>query len=209
MKRFWNLLAGTVLVLTVVGAASGAIVFDDKDAFLSVLIQPGFYLEDFATFTTPGPQGSSLDFGPTNEFSYTMSAPPSGLFVVSENMSTFEASEALVIDFTGSPVTAMGGNFWPTVSTGGDAVGIIEIWLSDGTNEVVTITNQDPRPFRGFVSYGDPFTSMSIKTNYTVDPIFPTVDNFYVGQVVPVPSAVLLGIIGLGYAGRRLRRRTA
>lgn len=209
MKRFWNLLAGTLVVLTVVSAASGAIVINDEASFLSA-IQPGFYLEQFNGFTAERFYASPLGFGPTNGFAYDMSAD-NGLYSFPGIMSTSEAGDALVIDFTNSPspVTAVGGNFWPTVSTGGDPVGIIKISLSDGTDEVVTITDPDSHPFRGFVSDGALFTSMSIKTDYTVNPIFPTVDNFYVGQVVPVPSAVLLGIIGLGYAGRRLRRRTA
>jgi hypothetical protein len=219
MKRLWNFLAGMLLVVTVVSAASADITpYYNEGTFASPsVIQPGYYREEFTDITYDPSQGPSLAFASTSGFAYEMSADAGvastdpSLVSLAGSMSTNNATDLLKINFTGSSVTAVGGNFWPTDFDGNNIVGDIIITLTYGTNEFVTsVENANSNTFSGFVIYGDQFTSMTIRTIYTGDDIFPTVDNFYVGQqVVPVPSAVLLGIIGLGYAGRRLRRRTA
>ena len=212
MKRYWILFATLLLILTVThGALAATAVYTDEASFLAA-IQGGYYLEDFSAFTYGSFVGPSLDFGPTNGFSYTMFAT-NDVFSGPGNMSTAWASEPLEITFTGSAVTAVGGIFWPTLDDGGDATGDIDLWLSDGTS--LSLIDADASTFRGFVTDGAAFTAMSVTALSTVATQWPTVDNFYVGQgvgesvVVPVPGALLLGLLGVSCAGWRRRRWTA
>jgi len=210
MRSCWISLAAVLLILAATNAAlAGTTVYTDQGSFLAA-VQPGYYLEDFSAFTYGSFTDPSLDFGPINGFEYTMSAAD-GLYSGDGHMSTNASYDSLDIAFTGSPVTAIGGLFWPTDDAGLGVFGRIALSLSDGTS--VSLVGPTPDTFRGFVTDGTAFTSMSISSLEEVQ--WPTVDNFYVGQaggeteVVPVPGAFLLGIVCLGCAGRRRRRRKA
>ena len=210
MKGFWVFVATILLILSVTNTALAATaVFTDEGSFLAA-IQGGYYLEDFSVFTYGSFVGPSLDFGPVNGFSYTMSAPQD-LWSGDGNMSTNVPDDPITITFTGSAVTAVGGLFWPTDVDGYDLIGDVDVALSDGTS--LSLIDADLSTFRGFVTDGAAFTSMSVTSVDFVK--WPTVDDFYVGQalgepvVVPAPGALLLGVLGLSCAGWRRRRRTA
>ena len=184
-----------IVVLTVVMAfisQAHAAVYTNEGAFKAALT--GYRFEDFGGL---GPQ----DVGTPVGFTYTMSAP-SGLYPLAGAMSIYLSSEALHIEFTGLPVTAIGGIFWPTDINGDNAVGSITIAFADGTTH--TIPNAQFDTFRGFVSTF-PFLYVDITSddsNY-----WPTVTNLYVGQAaVPLPPSLLLLVPGLG--GLLLGRRT-
>lgn len=211
MKRVCAYAVATLMVLAAANAASAVTtIYTDESSFLGA-IGFDYYLEDFSSFSYGSSQDASLNFGPTNGFSYTVAASSSTLYSGPGNMSTNNATAALVFTFTGSPVTAVGGFFWPTDMGGNSLVGRIDLTLSDGT--VLNLTNTDFDTFSGFVTDGPAFTSIVIASEQGgVSYQWPTADHLYVGQAMPaaVPAPGALGLVVLG-AGllRRLRRKTA
>ncbi|MCC5822202.1 MAG: hypothetical protein LAT64_13945 [Phycisphaerales bacterium] len=181
--------------------AMGATVYTDSASFLDNVL-PGFYFNDFAGVPT-GSQ-PSLNFS-GNGFSYTVSATGPGsnnLFNNPGLISLDDANDSIVVTFTSGNVTAVGGNFWSTDINFQPRAAEVVIELSDGT--VVSYNSTSAADFRGFTS-NDIITSISITAlNPLAGPAWATMDNLYVGQVIPAPGAMaLLGLGGLAAARRR------
>ena len=196
-------LAAAVGALSVAGLATAgtATVYTDLVSFMAN-VQAGSFSNGFDTVPV-GDAGPSLNFGPVNGYAYTVSATNGGtLFNDPGIVSTNTATDALLITFTGAPVTAVGGNFWASdiifLPTGSD----ITINLSDGTN--VSYTSTGPNDFRGFIS-DVAITSMTIDAPDVPGNAWATMDNLVVGAAIPAPgAAAVLGLAGL--AGIRRRR---
>ena len=175
-------------------------VYTDEATFVAML-QPGYYLENFNDFIYQ-PYESPLPFGPVNGFSYNASAP-GHLWGCIGALSTASDLELLTITFTGDPVTAVGGLFFGTDNDGYTIPSYVTVTLSNGTIESYETTGD---VFRGFTST-IPISYLTIDTIYPgVANVWPTIDHFYVGNVVPVPGAVLLGMLGLSAVGIKLRK---
>jgi len=203
----------TICVVVAMGAVAmpsfaNTTAYTDEGTFTAML-QPGYYLENFNGYTYGSWYGHNLNLGPINGFSYVMDAP-NMLYAGNGNMSTNDSRDPIIITFTGSPVTAIGGIFWPTGYYGDNVVGDINLSLSDGTS--LLVANADLNTFRGFVSDGASYTQMqisSVQGQQVNDSQFPSVDHLYVGQTtIPAPGAILLGSIGIGLVGWLRRRRT-
>lgn len=196
-------------ILAVANAASAVTTIYTEEAGFVDAIQPGYYLEDFSSFSYGSFQGAVITFGPANGFSYQVASSSDTLYSGPGNLSTNRFMDSLMIAFTGSPVTAVGGIFWPTNMSGGNAVGPITLTLSDGT--ALSLADADATTFRGFATDGAALTSISIAGDGVSQ--WPTVDHFYVGQAVPAaipaPGALGLVVLGAGFLSRRLRRKTA
>lgn len=181
--------------------AMGATVYTDSASFLDDVV-PGLYFNDF----TGVPTGSqpSLNFS-GNGFAYTVSAAGPGsnnLFNDTGLISLDSAADSIVVTFTSGNVTAVGGNFWSTDINFQPRAAEVVIELGDGT--IVSFNSTSSADFRGFTS-NDLITSISITA---IDPLsgpaWATMDNLYVGQLVPAPGAMaLLGLGGLAAARRR------
>ncbi len=156
------------------GAAS-ADVFTTKAAFLPN-VQAGFYEEDFASVPTGAV--AILNMGPVNGFAYDVTASTDTLFNDVGIVSTNLAGDALVVTFTGSNVTAVGGNFWATDINFNKINSDITIELSDGTVE--TYFSTAASDFRGFTS-AVAITKMTIDAADTPANAWPTMDNLIVG----------------------------
>ena len=80
----------------------------------------------------------------------------------------------------------------------------MSLTLSDGTVE--NYNNVAGGDFRGFVT-STPISYLTISSlDNGDDKEWPTMDHFYVGNPVPVPGAVFLGILGLSAVGVKLRK---
>jgi len=184
------------LVLAGASVASAA-VYDSVTDFEGAIL-PGYYLEDFNEYFEGQITDPSYDFA-EGGWAYTTWAP-NGLYSGPGVWSTNTAFDPLNIDFTGDPVTAVGGNMWVTDIAFGVIPGEIEIQLSDGTVE--TIPTSDPTNFRGFTT-DVPITSMSITPITSGANGWATLDNFYVGAVPEPVSLLLLALGSLAVVRRR------
>jgi hypothetical protein len=151
-------------------------IYTDRDLFLAN-VAAGFYEEDFLS-VAPGDGGPSMNFS-GNGFAYTISAAQN-LYNGDGFISTNNFADPLVITFTGAPVTAIGGNFWPTDIDFNPLGTDISITLSDGTVE--TLTSSGSTDFRGFVTKA-PITSISIDASDDIQNAWATLDNIIVGSI--------------------------
>jgi hypothetical protein len=140
-----------------------------------------------------------------------MPAPdPTNWYTVPVNVSSTPQSTMLY--FNGATYDYL-GLFWGSV----DTYNTFEFFNAGSL--VATFTGQDitnPSPANG--NQAAPSTNLYV--NFVDIPTFDAVrftstsyafefDNLAVGNAVPVPGAVLLGMLGLGAAGLKLRRRAA
>lgn len=177
---------------------SSATVFTTQASFLAQLA-PGHFLNNFGS--VGGGASGPLNFS-GNGFSYIVDAPPGGLFNNPGVISTNNATDPIVITFTGGNPTAVGGNFWATDINFNPISATVTINTSDGQSR--SFTASSPSDFTGFTS-AVAITSMMIATQAGPPTAWPTMDNLYVGQVIPTPgAAALLGLAGV--AGLRRRR---
>jgi hypothetical protein len=158
------------------GGGSGPATFDNRTDFLAATAAG--YFENPFDDVVPGlsPALSYTQDG----WAYTVdSTTPDNLFNDTGLISTNFAADAIIVTFTGDPVTAVGGNFWASdisvLPTGTDVV----ITLSDGTTEQFTSTG--PSDFRGFTTAA-PITSITIDAPDDLTNAWSTMDNLIVGE---------------------------
>ncbi|MBX3727050.1 MAG: hypothetical protein KF823_14165 [Xanthomonadales bacterium] len=154
-------------------------VYTDLATFLQN-VSPGYYAEDFAS-VPGGSAGPSMNFS-GNGFAFTITATGPGsnnLFNEPGIISTDSALDAIVLTFTGAPVTAIGGNFWATDFSFAAVPRTMTLTLSDSTVE--TYTSSGPGDFRGFVTAA-PITSITIDAADTPANGWSTMDNVVVGD---------------------------
>jgi hypothetical protein len=197
----------TIVYVFIVNPALGNMtVFTDEATFTAQLL-PGYYLENFNSYNKYAFLGyNPIEFGPVNNWEYAISSS-TGLYAVQAgagSISTLYGDDTLTVTFTGKPVMAVGGLFFGTDYNGAIVPAKISLSLSDGTVEEYTYTNINDA-FRGFVS-SIAISSLTINVpgaDHENGP-YPTMDHFYVG--VPVPAALILGMLGLSTAGIKLRK---
>ena len=197
-------------------SAQADTVYTDQSDFLA-RVGSDYYLENFdepvivtINGVTAFPQVPAIGHG----FAYTVDAPPDGIyFALGRNqsgptyadfaLSTNVPGDPLIFQFTGRPVTAIGGYFFDADLNGFFTPGNITITLSDGNS--LTINNATLNSFAGFTtSASDPITSLTVLSSPNA--IYPTVDNFIVGTAVPEPGARAL-LLGASMTGVGLLRR--
>jgi hypothetical protein len=208
----------TLIVVVLLLAASpvyaDVVQLNSEAAFLEILKTP-YLFEDFNSYTYGNYVQPTLTLE-GNGYSAVLSAERN-VYSLNGSMSTKWDNDSLVIDFSNSetPVTAVGGYFFPTVKEGDDLIGYTRITLFDGTEHIVELENGSHDVFLGFGTAGNPFQYLKIEALGDLsDPhSWATVDNLYVGSdppkdVIPTPepSSLLLlasGILGIGITALR------
>jgi len=164
------------------GASTGdSTVYDNRDDFLAATA-PGFYENGFDD--AQGQSGALSYSDPASGIAYTVgSSSPTGLWNGNGFISPNSSGDQIVVTFTGTPVTAIGGNFWTGDSLINPYPGFnVVISLSDGTIE--TLVSTGPTDFRGFTSPA-PITSISIDAPGVSgggDNVWSAMDNLIVGS---------------------------
>lgn len=200
--------ASIVVLLAGASAAMGGQVYSSEASFLAKL-ESGYYLEDFSSYAYGSPldgTAASLtqDYSGGSGYQYRASAL-SALYSNESALSTNSVYDALKIEFTGAPVTAVGGIFTATDVSGGLLASDVVIKLSDGTT--VILDNPTSSSFWGYTS-DVAITSMTLDAPDSPNFAWPTLDHFYVGSVsataIPLPAAAWAG---LGLMGAMAVRR--
>ncbi len=191
-----------------------------SNSFQSMLVGVGTEtFEGFADGTAMN--GQTLNFGAagTATFSGSMaiqSGYSTGRFAISGSKYVEGSTGSFGITFS-EEIAAFG--FYGTDI--GDFTGQVTVTTANGVSHIYTIphhigngSNSDPGDgsalFWGIIDTTNPFTSVSISNSASGTDYF-GFDDMTIGgieNVVPLPGAVLLGVLGLSVAGARLRRRS-
>lgn len=203
----------TLSIATIAPPAFAATIYDSSGAFLP-LVAPGAFLN---TFSTGGNDGGTPVVGPLlyseSGYSYSITSNPGNFFADNNVIGNWNPSAPVIITFTGSPVTAIGGNFFFTDVGGAffdDA--FLRIDLSDGTSE--SFFAPATSAYRGFIATS-PITTVTFQPptgQVTPTARFYNIDNLTVGSAIAVPEPTTLSLVATvgavaWYARRRRMRR--
>jgi|GEM_PF-961185 len=195
--------------LTALPSAAQAMLMEytDQASFLAA-IESSYLFDDF---DGESGQTSTVTGGPENGYEYSAEASTDDLFFANVTgnadnpaLSTFSAGPTIEITFTGAPVTAVGGFFFPTDIGGNVITGTITLDFNGGGSD--SLLNPGVSTFSGFTSTV-PLAGLSIDTQACASTsCYPALDNFYVGAAattsdapVPATAALLaLGVVGIG-----------
>ncbi len=172
----------------------------NEPSFLAALAGP-YYVEDFTGYTYGSPldgNQTSQAYGPVNGYSYNALCA-GGLWSNLSSLSTNSAFDTITLEFTGAPVTAVGGNLVVTDINGNLISGDVIITLEDGSQQV--LTNQTANDFFGF-STTIPIASVEFTADGTVNS-WVQLDHLHVGQIPEPASLALLALGGLAAIRRR------
>lgn len=172
----------------------------NEPSFLAALAGP-YYVEDFVGYTYGAPLDgtqTSQAYGPVNGFAYNALCA-GGLWSNESALSTNSAFDTIMLEFTGAPVTAVGGNLMVTDINGNIISGDVIITLEDGSQQV--LTDQTANSFFGF-STTMPIASVEFTADGTVNS-WVQLDHLYVGQIPEPASLALLALGGLAAIRRR------
>lgn len=193
--------AAAVLIFA---ACASAQEFTSEAGFVGAL-NPNYYHETFSSFyfgTTL--DGSTTDWDAPGNGVYDFHAyAANGLFSDNQALSTFYNQDTLAITFANSatPVYAVGGNFTEVDQYGNNIAAQVILDFSDGHK--VTLTNQSPTDFYGYIS-SQRITEVDLVSDNSTYYEYVQLANFYVGQ--PTPEPVTIAALGLG-AAALIRRR--
>jgi hypothetical protein len=154
--------------------AGGAGTYTNRTTFLTH-VAAGFYENPFNDAVPGAIQSLSYTNG---GWAYTVTASTDQLYNDTGLISTNASADSIVVTFTGSPVTAVGGNFWATDINVLPTGTVVTILLSDGTT--VAFTSTGPADFRGFTT-ALPITRITIDALDVPNPAWSTMDNLIIG----------------------------
>lgn len=131
------------------GGGSDAGIYTTRAQFLANLA-PGAFDLPFDDVDAGASAALEYDHEGTHVIVNTQPGAAGGLYNLPGAISTLNSGDMLSIHFSGTPVTAVGGNFWATDSSFGPTGTSITLYLADGTVHDFDTDSADA--FRGFVS---------------------------------------------------------
>jgi hypothetical protein len=126
----------------------------------------------------------------TNGISYWIaSQPPVRLVGFDGTLSTHDTNDGILVTFTSSNVTGLGGYFFAADSNAAPVSNSVLVRLSDGTETTVASSAGSPPSFAGFLSDGPILTNL-IVTNVS-STAYPALSHLYVIDGIPSPTITL------------------
>ena len=127
----------------------------------------------------------------TNAIGYWIaSQPPVRLVGFDGALSTHDTNDGILVTFTSSNVTGVGGYFYAADNNAAPVSGSVLVRLSDGTEATVASSAGAPPSFVGFLSDGPILTNLVI-TNVSAT-AYPALGHLYVVDGIPSPSITML-----------------
>ena len=225
-NKISTLVATPLALLCFTGAANAqSSVYMDKSMFLLNLAS-GSYTENFNSLSGGPLAPITFTDGKLGGFKFVASASH-GLIPLTGGsgaaLSTFDATDALSIVFTGAPVTAIGGNFFNTDVNGNFVSSNVTVNINNGSSVQINLTPTSINDFSGFTTSAGSITSLSIKSTSFIPTApstqtYPSLDNFIVGSfsgapqggTVPEPGSLAqlagFGIVGAGFVLKRRKK---
>ena len=149
------------------------------------------------TFTTLIDAGEPISFSGGAPITYTIGSQSGngvtpfdvGGISGARAIGPYDANDVLVITFTGTKPTAIGGDFFWTGGVNNSlTAGSVKVQYG-GVSDFIEVPLPSAGSFAGITTDGVGFSSVSVSLiAYTAGDFRPTLDNFYVGQVNPVPE---------------------
>ncbi len=211
MKNIIGIVFGVAAAFVVAGSAvAGSVVYTNQAKFLTDSGAGPSSKNDFSdligfdgpVFNPYGSGQSSTYKGPV----YSISSPPdAGYYMLNGAIGAFDGPE-LQINMLAGGATGVGANFYGVNANSNFREAVMLVGLSDGTTN--SIFAQNLTDFLGFVTSGPLITYVQIRNpNFSVDGLYPSMDNLY---VVPEPSMILMNLavlMGVGAGTVYYRRR--
>jgi hypothetical protein len=203
-------LAAVAVVLAAAPAAPAQVVIHTTAATFNAVLAPGSYTETFTGLILNGVQSQAFPIPPvTSPFAYTITAGnANGVYANGNFIGNFNSNNTFIATFTGSPVRAIGGNFFISDVNDNFVSAPVTITYRNGTTVLATdtFTPASTATFRG-ITVG--LSDLDITTLTMSAPgagNFNTMDNVTVGTPVPEPGSLALcgaAVAGLGWYRRR------
>jgi len=127
----------------------------------------------------------------TNGIGYWIaSQPPVRLVGFDGELSTHDTNDGILVAFTSSNVTGVGGYFYAADTNAVPVTDTVLVRLSDGTETTVASSSGAPPSFAGFLSDGPIFTNL-VATNVSAT-AYPALSHLYVVDGIPNPTITLM-----------------
>ncbi len=193
---------GALMIAISSPAWAGITVFTSKAEFQAA-IQPGYLFDNFDNLTYGSLFAPSMQLEQQG-FVATITASYDKLYSGLGNISTNYGDAAIVIAFSGEPVTAVGGLFFPTDIDGTCSAGKMIITLDNG-EPPIELERLDCTEFWGITTDGSAIAEISImadRVNPTSNGIlnvdnWPNVDDLYIGRRSEDAPTVLTVVIDI------------
>jgi len=189
--------------------------YSSQASFLAA-INGGSYLETFDGIAGLPQPSAPLNFS-SGGFTYSVDTNPTNSFFMAGPggsggggdvwVSTNSRTDQIIFTFTSGNIRAIGGLFFGSDINGAFAAG--NVFISTDQTPQQLLTGTSSLTFLGFISQS-PFTTLTLSADQSVGALWPTANDFIVGNISAVPEPATWAMIGVGsmcFAGSSAYRR--